>query len=90
MSLTCRICQREIPDQSVYCNFCGAPQTLPYRKLFRSSSERQLLGVCGGLAEYWEMDPTVIRVAYAVLTVLTGVLPGILLYVVLGFIMPKR
>lgn len=90
MAMVCRACHREIPEGSVYCNFCGASQALPYRKLFRSSTERQLLGVCGGFAEYWETDPTVIRVAYAVLTVLTGILPGILLYIALALIMPRR
>lgn len=90
MTLTCRVCQRAIPEGSAYCSFCGAPQAPPYRKLFRSSTERQLLGVCGGFAEYWELDPTVIRVAYAILTLLTGLLPGIVLYVVLALIMPRR
>ncbi|MFN3414422.1 MAG: PspC domain-containing protein [Thermoanaerobaculum sp.] len=90
MAVACRACGREIPEGSTYCNFCGTPQGLGFRKLFRSSTERQLLGVCGGFAEYWELDPTVIRVAYAVLTFLTGVLPGLLLYFVLALIMPKR
>jgi phage shock protein C len=45
-------------------------------------------GVCGGLAAYFEIDPTIVRVVYAVATALTGFLPGILLYLVMGLVMP--
>lgn len=90
MAGACRACGREIPEGSTYCNFCGTPQRLGFRKLFRSSTERQLLGVCGGFAEYWEVDPTLVRAGYAVLTFISGILPGIILYFVLALIMPKR
>ncbi|MGC8916650.1 MAG: PspC domain-containing protein [Thermoanaerobaculum sp.] len=89
MTFACRNCFREIPDGSAYCPSCGAAQIGP-KKLFRSSTDAKLLGVCGGFGEFWDTDPTVIRVAYTVLTFLTGILPGIVLYVVLAIIMPKR
>ena len=47
-----------------------------------------LAGVCGGIAEYFEVDPTLIRVAYAALSIFTTGFPGLLLYLILMLIMP--
>jgi len=47
-----------------------------------------LAGVCGGLAEYFDIDPTIVRVVFAVVTVMTALLPGILLYAVMALVMP--
>ena len=58
-------------------------------RLYRSRADRMLAGVCGGLADYFEIDPTLVRVVYAVVTVLTGVLGGLVLYVLLSVIMPQ-
>lgn len=58
------------------------------KKLYRSSN-RILAGVCGGVAEYFDVDPTVIRVAYAVLSFFTASFPGLLLYIVLMILMPN-
>jgi phage shock protein PspC (stress-responsive transcriptional regulator) len=44
--------------------------TDPARRLYRSRTDRKLAGVCGGLAQYVNMDPTVIRVVFVVLAVL--------------------
>ena len=59
------------------------------KKLYRSNSDKMLFGVCGGLADYFDMDSTVIRVLYAVITLFTGGFPGIILYIVMGLIMPQ-
>lgn len=47
-----------------------------------------LAGVCGGIAEFFEVDPTLIRVAYAALSIFTTGFPGLLLYLILMLIMP--
>ena len=57
------------------------------KKLTRSSN-KILAGVCGGIAEYFDVDPTLIRVIYAVLSVFTTGFPGLLLYLILMLIMP--
>ena len=57
------------------------------RKLMRSSN-KILAGVCGGIAEYFEVDPTLIRAIYAILAVFTTGFPGLLLYLILMLIMP--
>ena len=48
-----------------------------------------LAGVCGGIAEYFDVDPTLIRVLYAALTLFTAGFPGILLYIVMMILMPN-
>ena len=58
------------------------------RKLYRSTTNRQLAGVCGGLAEYFNLDATLIRVLFIVLAVLGG--SGVILYIALWIIVPKQ
>lgn len=57
------------------------------KKLTRSKNQ-QLAGVCGGLAEYFNMDVTLVRVIYALLTIFSAGFPGIVLYLILWLIMP--
>lgn len=60
------------------------------KKLERSETDKQLAGVCGGIAEYFAVDPTLIRAIFAIVTFVTGILPGILAYVVLILIIPSK
>ena len=53
------------------------------------SDDRMLGGVCGGLAEYFGLDPTLVRIAYALLTVFTA-FSGIILYPILYWIIPSK
>lgn len=48
-----------------------------------------IAGVCGGLAEYFDLDPTVVRIGYVLLSVLSVAFPGIIVYVVLWILMPQ-
>lgn len=59
------------------------------KKLIRSRTNRILLGVCGGLAEYLDLDPTVVRVLYVIISIVSVAFPGILAYVILALIMPN-
>ena len=56
------------------------------RRLYRSRRDRQLAGVAGGMAEYLQVDPTLVRVLWILSFLLGGV--GILLYIILAFVMP--
>jgi phage shock protein PspC (stress-responsive transcriptional regulator) len=58
------------------------------RKLYRSRTDRKLLGVCGGLAKYWNIDPTILRVI-AVVSILFGTL-GIWIYLILALVVPQE
>ena len=57
------------------------------KKLYRSKSNRMLAGVCGGVAEYLNVDPTVIRVVWALVS-LSGA--GVLAYIACAFIIPEK
>ena len=58
------------------------------RKLYRSRSNRQVAGVCGGLAQYFNLDATLIRILFVVLAVLGG--SGIVLYLAMWIIVPNE
>lgn len=58
------------------------------KKLYRSSTDRILAGVCGGLANYFKIDPIIIRGAFVLLALADGV--GVVLYVVLALIVPNE
>lgn len=57
--------------------------------LRRSSRHRMIAGVCGGIAEWLGWDPTVVRVLYVVVSILSVAFPGMLVYLVLWLIMPR-
>jgi phage shock protein C len=59
------------------------------RRLHRSRSDRKIAGVLGGIAEYFGFDPSWVRIAYAIATIITGVVPLAFLYVVMAFVVPK-
>lgn len=58
------------------------------KKLYKSSTDKMLAGVCGGLAEYLELDSTWVRLGYAALVIFAGT--GILLYIICAIIMPEK
>ena len=60
----------------------------PTRKLHRSRTDRKLAGICGGLAQYFNVDPTLVRVLFVLLAVLGG--SGLVLYVAMWIIVPKE
>ena len=57
------------------------------RRLTKSTTNKSIWGVCGGLAEYLQVDVTLIRLAFVLLTFAGG--PGLLAYIVLGIVMPS-
>lgn len=59
------------------------------KKLTRSNN-KQLAGVCAGIAEYLDIDPTIIRALWAFISIFFWLLPGIILYLVLAIIIPAK
>ena len=59
-----------------------------HKKLYRSREHRVLMGLCGGVAKYFDIDPILVRLIYMVVTVITGIFPGIIAYVLGIFIVP--
>jgi phage shock protein C len=58
------------------------------KRLYRSREECMVAGVCGGLAEYFNMDPTLVRVLFVILSLAGG--PGIVAYIILAIIVPEE
>lgn len=58
------------------------------KKLYRSSTNYKLAGVCGGIGEYFNIDPTLIRLAWIVFSVAGGA--GLLAYIIAALVMPKQ
>lgn len=59
-----------------------------YKVLRRSRYDRLILGVCSGLADFFGLPATNVRLAYVLATVLTGGLPGLVIYLILALLMP--
>lgn len=58
------------------------------RKLYKSNENKMLDGVCGGIAEYFDIDPTVVRLGWVVFCALGG--SGILAYIIAAIVIPRR
>lgn len=57
-------------------------------KLYRSAEDKVIFGVCGGLGEYFDIDPVIIRIVFVLLTVWGG--SGILVYIILAIVVPEK
>ena len=54
------------------------------------SSDKKFLGLCGGVADYFGVDPTLIRIAVACLALYTAIFPALIIYVVMSFVFPQQ
>jgi phage shock protein C len=60
------------------------------KKLYLSSDNKMLSGVCGGIAEYFDADPTLVRLGWVIASIMTGLFPGLLGYIIAAVIMPEK
>ena len=58
------------------------------KKLYRSTTNYKLAGVCGGIGEYFNIDPTLVRLAWILFSVMGGA--GLLAYIIAALVMPKQ
>jgi len=96
--MICSSCQKVIADGSNFCYNCGAKQAYAgappaaapaprsQKKLMRSSSDKKLGGVCAGVANYLDLDVTLVRVLWFLAVFCGGT--GLLLYIVLWIVLP--
>lgn len=93
--MLCPNCQKEIADGSNFCYNCGAKlgagapaasYTAPPKRLMRSSRDKKLGGVCAGLAEYFDLDPTIVRIVWLLAVLFAGT--GLLVYLILWIVLP--
>ena len=59
------------------------------KKLYKST-DKKISGVCAGFAEFFGIDPTIVRVIYALVTFFTLGLVGVVVYAILAFVIPQR
>lgn len=55
-----------------------------------SSDNKMLSGVCGGIAEYFDADPTLVRLGWVIASIMTGLFPGLLGYIIAAVVMPEK
>lgn len=60
------------------------------KKLYRSEKNRMIAGVCGGIGEYFNVDPTIIRLAWVLISLPMAIFGGIIAYIVAALIIPTR
>ena len=96
--MTCPNCNKEIAVGSKFCYNCGAqqppsgseaglsPATGAHKRLMRSSTDKKIAGVCAGLADYFAVDVTIIRVVWLLLFLCAGT--GLLAYIILWIVLP--
>ncbi len=95
----CTNCSKEMPDGSKFCSACGtrqagvadgpaipAPPYVVAKRLMRSSTDKKLGGVAAGVADYFDIDPTIVRVVWLIAIFCGGL--GFLLYVILWIVLP--
>ncbi|MEM8873179.1 MAG: PspC domain-containing protein [Planctomycetota bacterium] len=61
----------------------------PTQRLARSESHRMIGGVCGGIALFLGWDPTLVRVLYVIVSIVSVAFPGLLVYLLLWLVMPR-
>ncbi len=59
------------------------------KRLYLSNTEKKIAGVCGGLGEYFDVDPTIVRLLFIILCFATGIFPFILGYILCWIIAPR-
>lgn len=94
----CPYCAEEIQDTAIKCKHCGEMlpggdamrADAPRGRLMRSQSDKMFSGVCGGLAAYCGMDATLMRLLTVLVILATGLIPGLIAYIIAVFIIPEE
>lgn len=60
------------------------------KKLYKSDDNKIFTGVLGGIGEYYSIDPTILRLGWIVISMLTGFFPGVIAYILAALITPTR
>jgi phage shock protein C len=87
----CPQCGKEYSQRVNFCCHCGAamyvPAAVPNKRLTRSRKDKKIAGVCGGFAEYLDVDSTLLRIVVVMLALLGGW--GLIGYIIAWIVMPE-
>ena len=90
-SMFCPQCGKEYSERVNFCCQCGTALATPVptvqKKLTRSRTDKKIAGVCGGFADYLDLDPTLVRIVWLMLALFGGW--GILGYIIAWIVMPE-
>jgi phage shock protein C len=86
----CNYCGKLIQDDANVCAYCGTRvgSVLARKRLIRPRAARKIAGVCAGVAEYFDLDVTLVRLMWVIVSVMTGV--GLLAYPIAWIVMPEE
>jgi len=86
----CNYCGKVIQDDANVCAYCGTRvgAVLARKRLIRPRAGRKIAGVCAGVAEYFDLDVTLVRVLWLIASFMTGI--GLLAYPVAWIVMPEE
>lgn len=86
----CNYCGKVIQDDANHCAYCGKRigSVLARKRLIRPRAGRRIAGVCAGVAEYFDLDATVVRLVWLLTAVMTGI--GLLSYPIAWIVMPEE
>jgi phage shock protein C len=88
----CNACGKAIADDARFCAYCSTVVGNPPvpKKLIRSRSDRKIAGVCAGMGRYLDLDATLVRLVWVLVTLMGGVLPGVVVYVLAWIVVPEE
>jgi len=88
----CNACGKAIAEDARFCAYCGTVLGQPPapKKLMRSRADRKIAGVCAGMGHYLDLDVTLVRLVWVLVTILAGIFPGVVVYVLAWIVVPEE
>jgi len=87
----CNACGKTIAEDGRFCSYCGKlVGILPAPKKLLRSRDREIAGICSGLAQYFDQDASLVRILWLFITLATGIFPGVLAYILGWIITPQE